>query len=599
MFTPDGWRLGGVALFVLAVAALAASPARAADTTVAPGQDLTLMEDVVLTGADMFTAGAADGPRCKIHGNGFGFLADKNAGWKGSIVIRNCDLDTIGTADIEAFLLTVAGNGKLIIENSTLSRSGLIDLTVSEHVDVMFNNNTVAPDNVYPEVKLLLDSPPFFHSSGPTDGMRVIQGNLIQKGRIKLTSTSGWTIGGSMPGEGNVLLGTRVGIELENADQTVVTGNYSHTLVEGTEWNQVKNLSINGGGNNLIEHNVFWGRNWLVEMSTSGELRYNLLLDAEERGWVLTYTDSGAKIHHNIAVSNKKNQESPTGGFVFEAPKMGGDPSDDVYNNTMDLGGKCNPGVEGAIVMRGGSHLPSLRSNAFTGVRVPMMDKSGIVDAQDMTEPPEHLDYADYNLFFNPDSPTKKLYSATVAGKTERVDAGFALNDVPKGGAVDQQVDPMFTGPIPRVFPFDEAMITTRATTTCQILAYYRKVYTPMAGSPLIDAGDPMDKAGNDVGAVGAGADNADDLFGRLCDENDVGTPLATADVFMCPTVQIAKPGGGGGGGGGPGPVTRPEGITCVCDAGAAGPRPGGAAAGLALAAALFATRRRRRRTGR
>jgi hypothetical protein len=583
-------------LLAVSLSMVLAAPARAADTVVAAGEDKTLTEDVTLTGADTFTAGTADGPRCKIHGNGFGFLADKNAGWTGSIIIRNCDLDTIGTADIESFLLTIAGSGKLIIENSTLSKSGLIDLSISEHVDVVFRNNVVAKDNVYPEVKLLLNSPPFFHSSGPTDGMRLIQGNLIQKGRIKLTSTMGWTIGGGKPGEGNVLNGTRVGIELENTSLTEIRGNYSHTLVEGTEWNQVKNLSINGGGANLIEHNVFWGRNWLIEMSTSGELRYNLFIDAEERGWVLTYTDSGAKIHHNIAVSNKKNQESPTGGFVFEAPKEGMPPSDEVYNNTLDLGGKCNPGVEGAIVMRGGSFLPSLRSNAFTNLRVPAMEKAGIVQAQDPTEPPEHLGYADYNLFFAPDSPTKKLYSATVAGKTERVDAGFALNDVSKGGMVDQMVDPMFTGPIPRVFPFDEAMIETRATTTCQILAYYRKVYTPAPGSPLIDAGDPMDKAGNDIGAVGAGMDNAADLFGRLCDETDVGAPSTAADIFMCPTVPIGKIGTSTGGQ--PGPVPRPEGITCVCDAGAAGPRPSGAAAALALTLAGLAMRRRRR-TGR
>jgi hypothetical protein len=591
MFTPHRVWLGA---FAVLVAGLAAAPARAADIMVAPGQDYTLMEDVLLTGADTFTAGAADGPRCKIHGNGFGFLAEKDKGWTGSIVIRNCDLDTIGTIDIEGFLLTVAGNGKFIIENSTYSRSGRIEVNTSEHVDVVFRNNHVLKDNVYPEVILLPDSPPFFHSSGPTDGMKLFQGNLIEKGRVKLTSTTGWLIGGATPAEGNVMIGTRVGIELENADLTEVRNNYSHTLVEGLKWNQVKNLSINGGDGNIVEHNVFVGRNWLVEMSSGGELRYNLLVDAVERGWVLTYSDSGVKIHHNIGIATKVSQESPTGGIVVESPKFNGPPTTEAYNNTLDLGGKCNPGVEGAVVLRDVSVLLSLRSNAFTGVRVPQRTGAALVMSQDQSVPTDHLLYADYNLFYTPDSPVKRSYSATVAGKTERVDPGFALNDVSVGGAVDQQVDPLFTGPIPRVFPFDEEMIKTRATTTCQILAYYRKVYTPGPGSPLIDAGDPMDKAGNDVGAVGAGADNVDDLFGRLCDENDVGTPVATADVFQCAAVPVGAPGQSGPGD--PGPLMKPEGITCVCDAGAAAPRPGAAALALAGALAVLAGRRRQGR---
>ena len=46
------------------------------------------------------------------------------------------------------------------------------------------------------------------------------------------------------------------------------------------------------------------------------------------------------------------------------------------------------------------------------------------------------------------------------------------------------------------------------------VLALYRTHYTPQAGSPLIDAGDPAGGAGNDIGAVGAGTSNANDKFG-------------------------------------------------------------------------------------
>jgi len=47
-----------------------------------------------------------------------------------------------------------------------------------------------------------------------------------------------------------------------------------------------------------------------------------------------------------------------------------------------------------------------------------------------------------------------------------------------------------------------------------EILARYRMRYTPKAGSPLIDKGDPAGGAGNDIGAVGAGATNAADKLG-------------------------------------------------------------------------------------
>src|SRR5882672_11295396 len=123
-------RLGAAAMVLWG---LAAAPARAADVTVAAGQEFTLPADVVLTGSDTFTAGDANGARCKILGGpmNFGFLADKDAGWKGALIIRNCDIVGVGNDSLEGFLLTVAGKGQVIIENSTLSMGGLIELKVS------------------------------------------------------------------------------------------------------------------------------------------------------------------------------------------------------------------------------------------------------------------------------------------------------------------------------------------------------------------------------------------------------------------------------------------------------------------------------------
>jgi hypothetical protein len=39
-------------------------------------------------------------------------------------------------------------------------------------------------------------------------------------------------------------------------------------------------------------------------------------------------------------------------------------------------------------------------------------------------------------------------------------------------------------------------------------------MYGPAAGSPLIDAGDSADGVGTDVGAIGSGVRDPNDLFG-------------------------------------------------------------------------------------
>ena len=187
----------------------------------------------------------------------------------------------------------------------------------------------------------------------------------------------------------------------------------------------------------------------------------------------------------------------------------------------------------------------------------------------------------------------KANYAVGVAGKTERQDPGFAYNDIPVGGAPDAQMDPKFTGPLPRLFPFSDDDLVTGTATVCQVLAYYRKTYMPGAGSPLIDAGDPHEGAGNDIGAIGAGANNALDLFGRLCDPNDVGQPAGGDDVYTCPTIPIDF-GGSGTGGTGVIPGDGPKGIICVCEsAGTPGP---GTASLTAAAIVLGLTLRRRRR---
>src|SRR6185436_16328089 len=135
-------------------------------------------------------------------------------------------------------------------------------------------------------------------------------------------------------------------------------------------------------------------------------------------------------------------------------------------------------------------------------------------NAKSTSPGPARLGYADYNLSYNTKAKGCINYLLSVKGKTERKDAGFAANDVPRGGKVNEQADPKFKGPIPDEFPFTDDDIKSGKISVAEILAFYRAAYSPADGSPLIGAGDPADGKGSFIGAVGAGNDPPNDQFG-------------------------------------------------------------------------------------
>jgi hypothetical protein len=147
-----------------------------------------------------------------------------------------------------------------------------------------------------------------------------------------------------------------------------------------------------------------------------------------------------------------------------------------VFNNTIDGSG----GWTTAIAAFMGSM--TLTSNAF--VNVPN-GKTVDMTAGTLT--------TDYNFFDNP----QHNYS----------DGRNPAHDLVAASAKLVMPTKSYDG--------DESLIWNRATTVASVLALYRGRYTPMAGSPLIDAGDPQGGAGNDIGAVGAGQPNAADKFGQ------------------------------------------------------------------------------------
>ena len=561
-------------------AAMLGGTATAAAKVVAAGEVLDMSEDLVLSGSDSLTAGADGGPRCTIHGHGKTIRSAD--GWTGSLTIKSCDIDQLGAANADAINVSSPAAGDYTITDTGFSASGQLIFGLGGDRGMTFQRNLIAADSVVSAVVALDSSAPSVYITGMSSAPKLFQGNVVLHSRVQFQNTNNWLIGGMAASEGNVLAGTRVGFEFDNLNDSQIIGNYSHTTIPELGWNQVKNLEGNGA-NLTIQHNVLWGFNWLLEVSVKGEVSYNLLIDDVERGWALLRDKAGTKLHHNLLIATKDSQFDPQAAFVVN---LGIDQSStdqtEVFNNTFAGGGVCVPAVHGLVLIDDG-YLPSLRSNAFVDARV-RAGLGGLIRGT-------RLDYTDYNLFYLPDSPEHTtVYALDSVSKTPG-DPGFGAHDVTVPGKAGQLTIPLYADKIPRAFPFAESEVVGRQTTVCQILAYYRKVYTPVASAGMLGAGDPADGAHNSIGAIGVGADDALDLFGRAasCDPNDIGHPSTDPSLYKCTAVPAS------GGGGTTVDPNASHGFMCVCDAGASHQGATPLLPIFALAGVALAARPRRR----
>jgi hypothetical protein len=180
-------------------------------------------------------------------------------------------------------------------------------------------------------------------------------------------------------------------------------------------------------------------------------------------------------------------------------------------NHTLDAGGSVARYDAPALVL-GASNVSfaSVRNNLFMNFSdVAGWAGKALITGADtegsMSSP--RIAKADYNAWSNPlASGTGRYLSGIVSGAA---------------GAHDVTAAPRLTGEVPQVpARIDEGSIWSRTYGVSQLLADSRQLYTPAAGSPLVDKGDPADGAGNDIGAIGAGAANAADKFGRVMEAN-------------------------------------------------------------------------------
>jgi hypothetical protein len=483
----------------------------------------------VLDGDDVLDVRGTPEKPCALVGNRHRIRSGSK--WTGSLRITHCTIRDLGglpkrAADgrvsgpgAAAFELKVAGKGGVTIEHCTFDACAAIQLQTDGASTASFRHNTVLETSVVAISKDVANSGDCFTATGNSRERKLFQGNFVPRGKAVFRAAN-WLVGGDRDADSNLFIGYRIGV-VADGEGTVVRGNYFHLRMPITKeypyWSQI---SVFTTGRGVVgEHNVIRDGEWIVRF-VEGEFRYNVVTDIVDHD--LMQNGSAGRVHHNLflaGTSDHRHGSMSACIMVVYAPKKPGE-GIEIFNNVFDGGGRLNvPAIE--VAPQG--FVKSVRNNVFYNFahsekyyKRPQAMIRTIWNDEPAEEKPARLGYADYNLFYSPGAKARRNYLLSVPGKTERKDAGFGLNDIPRGGKVDEQADPRFQGPIPKGFPFSDEEVKSRKVGVSKMLAFYREAYSPAVGSPLIGAGDPADGEGTNIGAIGAARPSDQDRFGRF-----------------------------------------------------------------------------------
>ena len=448
----------------------------AAPPTYAQTVSLTGDVDVGSKGYSLVGTAAA---RIRLNGNGHKITG---TGASGPLTLKFVDAFDLGDAtDGSAASFDVETSGTITLEDSTFDTSDIIRLSPTDAATSsiqrnLFRSNMRMSIGQNPDGYNDPPSYPFMKISGDSTGAKVFAANNVGASWVEFDNANNWVVGGSTDADSNILIGPRAGISTQMCSNMQIRRNYSHHVYYGG-WSQGANFELEGSPMMTVEHNVIYGSSWPVR-GAGCEFRYNLVVHA---GHEFLWPEPNGSIHHNVFVGGESDI---AGIYVLYSPM-----NVKVFNNTLD--GQLSPDMVTAFLIQNGE--TALTSNAFINVTA-----APTITIQGGTLT------ADYNFFGNPQTGNysdqrKPAHDVSGSGA-----AAAMLTDDAHGLAAQGQ-DP---------FDIDEAPIWKRATTVRDILVEYRRRYTPLAGSPLIDVGDPAGGAGNDIGAIGAGTPNAADGFG-------------------------------------------------------------------------------------
>jgi len=453
------------------------------------GPNMDLASDLVLSGSTDFEFIGSPGARALLTSSN-GSRIRSATGWTGHLILRNVDVIGLGSMDVSSIAVDVVGTAPLEVSGSVFDRTGPLALGAEGSAPITFSGNTLAA-NILTTVNATPDydgSHPSLTLSGNSTGAKTFSGNNVGVSFVRFDATSGWLVGGSTSAAGNVLIGVRAGLEFDDSSSDVISGNVVyHRYPYG--WSQghvVDFVNTFSQAPSLLEHNLLRGGSWMIQ-DLAGEARFNLMVDGLSEAFLRGAQN--ASVHHNVLANvGFASPYYPSGGITLSTGSF--------YNNTVDAGGALLGWHYSPFAPGNGWQLTSARNNLFVGF--------------DFWNPvavfgPGSVASADYNGFWNPDTTLLTPYA----------DTGLGAHDI-GGGA---STDPQFAQARQVPFAYADGAIWSRCTTVAQVLAAYRAMYTPTAGSPVIDSGDPADDVGarnTDVGAVGAGNPHPADLFGTF-----------------------------------------------------------------------------------
>ena len=513
------------------------APSTGQGTYTCTNDTFSMTADITLRNDDSVVLVGTESRHCTLAGNGHRFIvADK---WSGRMKMDYVDVTDVGTASLPILggigadqPAILGGSGIIDIQHSTFRRSGGFNIMSYDNVSVVFSRNVYNEDNRVSVDANVFNARPFFKEGGSSTASKFMQGNRVFRSWAELGSPN-WTFGAAAnctstcDADGNIMIGPRVGFSLSGTG-SYASYNYSHITLDVTAdwpvWSQVANVGRVAQGS-VAANNVIRSGHWVAQ-AIDGELRNNVLLELHPHEFVRI--GSGGKIHHNILLSlypgiDRYTSASrlPNGDAAFGLVQSGNSLS--IYNNTLDLRGSA---VVSVLVAIDGAMVNSFRNNVayrlnLTAANCPSgvgctSAVGGAVDYADpVTTATARAAYMDYNSFYyDPASPRRVTYNIGVTGKS-LCQAGFGGHDL--GTCPNGSVDPQFRGPLPIAtgktgmpsvddsgFPFNDGDILSGTYSVSQLLAYFRWIYAPGAGSPLVGAQDPQDGSGN-IGAVQAG----------------------------------------------------------------------------------------------
>lgn len=463
----------------------------AVDPMPSRGRTINLTSDVVLSGSEDL-----DWTNAVVIGNGR--TVRSAAGYSGRVLIRDAFVTGLAGFD-DKIGIDVTTTGAVEITDSIFEATAPIQLVVNGAAPISITGNELRSTNYVTYSSSDPTRSPILDLSGSTTGAKVMQGNRIGAGIVLITRMADWQIGGLRDRDSNLLMGPRCVLQLDDSPGATIQGNYLRHDYHGG-FSQGFNLMLSGArGAALAEHNVIRDGSWPLQ-SFGGELRYNLLVNSGHD--FIRGGRTGARFHHNVFV----HAQAPNSGYDGAVLMYDGERDIVFDNNTFDGGGEVASYDAPIFVLAASSvAFSSLRSNLFAhfsdaGNRwasralISGDDREGSLSAA-------RIAVADHNAWHNP-----------LASRSARYTPGIVAGTA---GARDVVGDPKLAGTAPRSpYPIDEGLLWEGKFGVSQVLAYFRGQYTPAAGSPLIDAG--AGGAGNDIGAIGAGAAHPDDKFGKV-----------------------------------------------------------------------------------